>query len=79
MISQTPRPGPVCELVRLHWPKVMANMREAKTAGYGTAIVYVAPGNPDLHIERVRLGVSRGGHDIPDRDIRRRYARSLDR
>jgi len=30
-----------------------------------------------LQIERVRLRVSQGGHDIPDADIRRRYGRSL--
>jgi predicted ABC-type ATPase len=57
----------------------MTVMREAKAAGYRTAVVYVALGDPELHIERVRLRVSRGGHDIPDRDIRRRHARSLDR
>ena len=57
----------------------MAVMRDARAAGYRTAIVYVALGNPDLHMERVRLRVSRGGHDIPDGDIRRRYARSLHR
>lgn len=34
-------------------------------------------GDPELHIERVRLRVSQGGHDIPDADIRRRYGRSL--
>ena len=39
----------------------------------------MALGNPDLHIERVRLRVAQGGHDIPDADIRRRYFRSLSR
>jgi predicted ABC-type ATPase len=32
---------------------------------------------PELYIKRVRLRVSRGGHDIPDVDIRREYSRSL--
>ena len=52
-------------------------MRAAKGAGYRTLLIYVALGNPELHIERVRLRVSQGGHDIPDTDIRRRYGRSL--
>jgi predicted ABC-type ATPase len=54
-------------------------MRQAKAGGYRTFLVYVSLGNPDLHIERVRLRVSRGGHDIPDSDIRWRYWRSLSR
>jgi predicted ABC-type ATPase len=52
-------------------------MREAKSAGYRTFLVYVALGDPELHIERVRLRVSQGGHDVTDVDIRRRYIRSL--
>ena len=52
-------------------------MRGAKSSGYRTLLVYVALGDPELHIERVRLRVAHGGHDIPDADIRRRYARSL--
>jgi len=40
-------------------------------------VIYVALGDPKLHIEQVRLRVSRGGHDIPDTEIRRRYWRSM--
>ena len=38
-------------------------MRAAKRAGYRTLLVYVALGDPELHIERVRLRVSQGGHE----------------
>jgi predicted ABC-type ATPase len=55
----------------------MSMIRRAKNAGYETFLVYVSLGDPELHIERVRLRVSQGGHDIPDADIRRRYWRSL--
>jgi predicted ABC-type ATPase len=51
--------------------------RQAKNAGYRTLLVYVSLGDPELHIDGVRLCVSQGGHDIPDADIRRRYWRSL--
>src|SRR5258708_7575953 len=54
-------------------------MRDARRSGYMTFLVYVSLGDPDLHVERVRLRVSQGGHDIPDADIRRRYLRSLAR
>ena len=55
----------------------MGIIRQASNAGYRTLLVYVSLGDPELHIERVRLRVSQGGHDIPDADIRRRYVRSL--
>jgi predicted ABC-type ATPase len=42
-------------------------------------VIYVALGDADLQIERVRLRAALGGHDIPDVDIRRRYFRSLSR
>jgi predicted ABC-type ATPase len=52
-------------------------LRAAKLGGYKTRLIYVALREPELHVERVRLRVSLGGHDIPDVDIRRRYGRSL--
>lgn len=55
----------------------LSRMRAAKQAGFRTLRIYVSLGDPELHIERVRLRVSLGGHDIPDGDIRRRYIRSL--
>lgn len=52
-------------------------MRQAKSAGFRIQLLYVALSSPELHIQRVRLRVSQGGHDVPDEDILRRYARSL--
>jgi predicted ABC-type ATPase len=52
-------------------------LADAKRAGYRIDVIYVALGDPDLRIDRVRLRVAQGGHDIPDVDIRRRYFRSL--
>jgi predicted ABC-type ATPase len=54
-------------------------MHAARLVGYRTFLIYIAMKNPEIHIERVRLRASRGGHDIPDVDIRRRYERSLNR
>jgi len=36
-------------------------------------IWYVGLSSPELHIERVRERVARGGHDIPDEKIRERW------
>lgn len=48
-------------------------LASAMDAGLDVHTWYVALNSPELHIARVRARVSRGGHDIPERDIRRRY------
>jgi predicted ABC-type ATPase len=52
-------------------------LRKAKSARFRIHLLYIALSSPELHIQRVRLRVSQGGQDIPDQDIRRRWARSL--
>ncbi len=52
-------------------------MRDAKHRGYGIRLVFVATADVEIAIERVRLRVTHGGHDVPVADIRRRYRRSL--
>ena len=45
---------------------------------FGTgSVLYICLDNPERSIQRVRERVAQGGHDVPDVDIRRRYARSL--
>jgi predicted ABC-type ATPase len=48
-------------------------LADAMDAGTDVHVWYVALNSPELHIARVQARVSRGGHDIPERDIRRRY------
>jgi len=48
----------------------------ALAKGIEVRIWYVALATPELHIARVRARVSKGGHDIPENTIRRRYQRS---
>lgn len=50
---------------------------EAQAKGFRTYLYYVATDSPDLNVERVRLRVERGGHDVPEKKIRERYTRSL--
>lgn len=51
-------------------------LRMAANAGLEIYVWYVGLESPELHIARVRSRVARGGHDISEKDIRRRYERS---
>jgi len=48
----------------------------ALLTGIEVRIWYVGLNSPELHIERVRSRVARGGHDIPETRIRERYNNS---
>ncbi len=48
----------------------------AARQGIEVHIWYAGLASPELHIERVRARVRRGGHDIPEADIRRRFRHS---
>jgi predicted ABC-type ATPase len=48
----------------------------AARRGIEVHVWYAGLASPELHIERVRARVRRGGHDIPESDIRRRYHHS---
>jgi predicted ABC-type ATPase len=48
----------------------------AARRGIEVHVWYAGLASPELHIERVRARVRRGGHDIPESDIRRRYRHS---
>jgi predicted ABC-type ATPase len=54
-------------------PKLLAL---AAQQGVEVNIWYVGLDSPELHIARVKSRVRRGGHDIPEQDIRRRYRHS---
>lgn len=48
-------------------------LHEAAASGFEVRIWYAGLSTPELHIARVRARVSRGGHDIPEEAIRRRF------
>lgn len=50
-------------------------LEQALGAGIEVRVWYTGLSSPELHINRVRARVARGGHDIPEADIRRRYDR----
>lgn len=49
----------------------------ARTSGYSISIYYVFVDSAETCIERVALRVRRGGHHVPEQDIRRRFNRSI--
>ena len=53
-------------------------IQQAKRAGYQVSIVFVFLETPEHCISRVRERVLKGGHDVPEVDIRRRFSRSKD-
>lgn len=52
-------------------------LREAQAASYGVHLAYVWLSSAELAKKRVSLRVQRGGHDIPQSDIERRYYRGI--
>jgi predicted ABC-type ATPase len=45
--------------------------------GYRVVILFVFLSSPDLCIARIRERVDRGGHNVPEADVARRFGRSL--
>lgn len=54
-------------------------MQEAKAAGFTVGLYYVALDSVETNVERVRQRVLKGGHDIPEENIRRRHKGSFEK
>ncbi len=52
-------------------------MKAAKVKGYQVVLLYFWLSSPQLAMERVRERVNKGGHNIPEAVIMRRYNRSI--
>ncbi len=55
---------------------IPALLREAAQKGCEVHIWYAGLSSPELHLARVKSRVRKGGHDISEADIRRRYQHS---
>lgn len=53
-------------------------IRNAKEKGYTICVIFVDSGSPEKSIERVKQRVARGGHDVPEDKIRKRYSRIIE-
>ncbi len=52
-------------------------IKEAKAQGYQISLFYLWLSVPDLAVERVRLRVISGGHDVAEQTILRRYFQGI--
>lgn len=51
-------------------------LEEAARQGFEVRVWYVGLASPEHHLARVKARVRKGGHDIPEADIRRRFDQS---
>jgi predicted ABC-type ATPase len=52
-------------------------MRHAKSRGFKVGLVYIGTSDVAINLLRIAKRVGRGGHNVPEVDVRRRYERSL--
>ncbi len=52
---------------------IAGRLERALDEGFEARVWYVGLASPELHLQRIGARVSRGGHDIPEADVRRRY------
>ncbi len=55
----------------------IAFLRRAKAQGWNVSLLFLWLSSPEEAIKRVALRVRRGGHNIPDEVVRRRYGNGL--
>lgn len=55
----------------------LQTMFHARTAGFTVDPLFVCLSSVEGHHARIAARVAQGGHDVPEQDVRRRYARSL--
>ncbi len=51
-------------------------IEKARGFGYAVKILFVYLSSPQLCVQRVAARVAKGGHDVPEADIQRRFARA---
>ena len=61
----------------LSTPKYRRLVNAARAKGYEFRFIYVVLNSVELNIERVAIRVKKGGHDVPEDSIRKRWSRSL--
>lgn len=52
-------------------------MRRLRDAGYNIHIFFLWLPTPEVALSRIRERVAQGGHDVPPKDVLRRYDRSI--
>lgn len=52
-------------------------LRECRAGGYHIVLVFLSLPTADMAVTRVAARVTQGGHNVPERDIRRRFEAGL--
>jgi hypothetical protein len=63
--------------VRAIYGGYLRMMIDARARGFEVVLVYIGTENVELNLARIRDRVLAGGHNVPDKDVRRRYTRSF--
>lgn len=66
-----------CYETVLSHPSKLKLLEQAKKKGYKIYLYFVFTNDWHLNIERVKLRVKQGGHDVDDKKLEQRYFRSL--
>ena len=53
------------------------HLKEARLRGFTVLVIFVYLDSAEECIDRVRERIHAGGHSVPQKDIRRRFGRSL--
>jgi len=53
-------------------------MLDARNRGFEIILIYIGTENVEINLARIADRVLAGGHDVPERDVRRRYKRSFE-
>lgn len=51
--------------------------KRAKGLGYKIKLIYIFIESPEACFERVKMRIAKGGHEVPEEDVKRRFYRSL--
>lgn len=51
--------------------------KRAKGLGYKIKLIYIFIESPEACVERVKIRIVKGGHEVPEEDVKRRFYRSL--
>jgi predicted ABC-type ATPase len=52
-------------------------IKDSKTRGYETELIFVMLNNPETAVKRVAIRTAKGGHHVPEETIRKRYFRGI--
>lgn len=56
---------------------LQSHAEAARELGYRVGVLFIFLDSPELCLARITERVARGGHGVPEEDVRRRFARSL--